>query len=57
MYESKTWTIKKERGKVFDLESFETWLWTRIERTKWIEKIGIEDVLKMIGDEKSYEDA
>ena len=51
LYESETWTLAKaDRAK---LESFELWVWRRMEKINWTEHVSNEDVLKQIGDKRS----
>ena len=37
LYGAETWTLRRSKQK--RLEAFEMWLWRRMERVKWIDKI------------------
>uniref|UniRef100_A0A8D8UAM4 Craniofacial development protein 2 n=1 Tax=Cacopsylla melanoneura TaxID=428564 RepID=A0A8D8UAM4_9HEMI len=50
LYGSETWTLRKKEEKY--LESFEMWLWRRIENIKWSDKIRNEEVLRRVGEER-----
>ena len=51
LYASETWTMRKEDVK--RLEAFEMWLWRRMEKISWTEHISNEEVLRMVGEERS----
>ncbi|KAI5717433.1 hypothetical protein M8J77_005795 [Diaphorina citri] len=51
LYGSETWTMRKKEEKY--LESFEMWLWRRMEKIKWSDKIRNEEVLRRVGEERS----
>lgn len=50
LYGSETWTVRKKEEKY--LESFEMWLWRRMENIKWSDKIRNEEVLRRVGEER-----
>ena len=37
MYVAETWTLRRNEQK--ELEAFEIWVWRRMERVKWTDKI------------------
>uniref|UniRef100_A0A8D8WNZ2 Craniofacial development protein 2 n=1 Tax=Cacopsylla melanoneura TaxID=428564 RepID=A0A8D8WNZ2_9HEMI len=51
LYGSETWTMRKKEEKY--LESFEMWLWRRIENIIWSDKVRNEEVLRRVGEERS----
>ncbi|KAI5743600.1 hypothetical protein M8J77_020048 [Diaphorina citri] len=51
LYGSETWTMRKKEETY--LESFEMWLWRRIENIKWSDKVRNEEVLRRVGEERS----
>ena len=51
LYGSETWTLRKEDIK--RLEAFEMWIWRRMEKISWTEKITNEEVWKRIEERKS----
>lgn len=50
LYGGETWTMRKSEERY--LESFEMWLWRRIEGIKWQDKIRNEEVLNRVGEER-----
>jgi Reverse transcriptase (RNA-dependent DNA polymerase)/Endonuclease/Exonuclease/phosphatase family len=51
LYGSETWTMRKDDIK--RLEAFEMWIWRKMERVSWMEKITNEEVLQMIEEKRS----
>jgi len=51
LYGSETWTIRKVDEK--RIEAFEMWLWRRMMKIRWIDKVKNVDVLGLIGEERS----
>jgi hypothetical protein len=47
LYGSETWTLKKED--IRKLEALEMWLWRRMEKISWTDKITNEEVLERVG--------
>jgi hypothetical protein len=47
LHGSETWTLKKED--IRKLEALEMWLWRRMEKISWTDKITNEEVLERIG--------
>ena len=47
LYGSETWTLKKED--IRKPEALEMWLWRRMERISWKDKISNEEVLERVG--------
>jgi hypothetical protein len=50
LYGSETWTLKTEE--VRRLEALEMWLWRRMEKISWTDKITNEEVLRRVGEER-----
>ena len=51
LYEAETWTLTKDhRNK---LEAFEMWLWRRMLKISWTEKVSNQQVLARIQEERS----
>ena len=50
LYGSETWTLKT--GDVKRLESFEMWVWRRIEKISWTERVSNDEVLRIVGEER-----
>jgi hypothetical protein len=50
LYGSETWTLRKEEIK--RLEAVEMWMWRRMEKISWTEKITNVEVLKRVGEER-----
>ena len=51
LYGSETWTLRKEDIK--RLEAFEMWIWRRMEKVSWTERMTNEEVLKRVEEERS----
>src|SRR6218665_3421568 len=51
LYGAETWTMRKEDIK--RLEAFEMWTWRRMEKVSWTEHKTNEELLEMIGEERS----
>ena len=50
LYGCETWALKKaERGR---LESFEMWVWRRMEKISWVDKVTNMDVLKRVDERR-----
>jgi len=50
-YAAETWTLREaDRTKI---EAFEMWIWRRLEKISWRDKITNEDVLKKVDEERS----
>jgi hypothetical protein len=47
LYGSETWRLKKEG--IRKLEALEMWLWRRMEKISWTDKLTNEEVLERIG--------
>ena len=47
LYGSETWTLKKED--IRKLEALEMWLWRRMEKIRWTDRITNEEVLNRVG--------
>ncbi len=47
LYGSETWTLKKED--IRKLEALEMWLWRRMEKIRWTDRISNEEVLNRVG--------
>ena len=54
LYGAETWTLKKEDER--RLESFEMWVWRRMEKVKWTERRRNNKVLDMVGEERQILD-
>ena len=50
LYGAETWTLRKED--IRRLEAVEMWMWRRMEKISWTEKITNEEVLKRVGEER-----
>jgi len=50
LYGAETWTMRKEDVK--RLEAFEMWVWRRMEKIPWTDKITNKEVLERIGEER-----
>ena len=48
LYGAKTWTLRRNEQK--QLEAFEMWVWRRMERVKWTDKIKNAVVLERLGE-------
>jgi hypothetical protein len=51
LYGSESWTLKK--ADTNRLESFEMWIWRRIEKISWRERIRNEEVLRRVGEKRT----
>ena len=47
LYGSETWTLRKED--IRKLEALEMWLWRRMEKVSWTDRVTNEDVLGRVG--------
>jgi len=50
LYGAETWTLRKED--IRRLEAVEMWMWRRMEKISWTEKITNEEVLERVGEER-----
>ncbi|KAJ4434728.1 hypothetical protein ANN_23296 [Periplaneta americana] len=50
LYGTKTWTLRRSEEK--RLKGFKVWLWRRMERMKWTDRIRNEVVLERVGEER-----
>ena len=50
-YAAETWTLREVSRK--KIEAFEMWIWRRLEKISWRDKITNEDVLKRVDEERS----
>ena len=48
MYGAETWTLRRNEQK--QLEAFVIWVWRRMERAKWTDKIKNAVVLERVGE-------
>jgi hypothetical protein len=46
-----TWTLRKVDQKY--LESFGTWSWRRMEKIRWADRVGSEEVLQRVKEERN----
>ena len=51
LYGSETWTLRKED--IRRIEAFEMWIWRRMERVSWKEHKTNEEILQIVGEERS----
>jgi len=51
LYGSETWTMRK--GDTDKLESCEMWMWRRMEKVTWRERVRNEEVLRRVGEKRS----
>ena len=49
-YGAETWTLRRSEEK--RIEAFEMWIWRRMERVKWTDRIRNEAVLERVGEER-----
>ena len=54
LYGCESWTIKKKEERYLD--NFEMWLWRRLMKVKWTDRVRNEEVLTRIGEEKKLLD-
>ena len=50
MYGEGTWILRRNEEK--RIEAFEMWIWRRMERVKWTDRIRNEVVLERVGEER-----
>ena len=50
LYGSETWTLKTANVK--RLESFEMWVWRRMGKISWTERVSNDEVLRIVGEER-----
>ena len=51
LYGAETWTLRKEDIK--KIEAFEMWIWRKMERISWTEKITNEEILRRVGESRT----
>ena len=51
LYGSEAWTLKKDD--IRRLESFEMWVWRRMEKISWTERVRNEEVLRRVGEQRT----
>ena len=51
LYSAETWSLRKED--IRRIEALEMWIWRRMERISWTEKITNEEVLRRVGEKRS----
>ena len=51
LYGSEGWTLKKDD--IRRLESFEMWVWRRMEKISWTERVTNEEVLRRVGEQRT----
>ena len=49
LYGSETWTLKT--ADVKRVESFEMWVWTRMGKIHWTDRVSNDEVLRIVGGE------
>ena len=49
LYAAETWTLADRR-----LEAFEMWIWRRMEKISWLDKVTNEEVLRRVNEERKY---
>ena len=54
LYASETWTVRNDDIK--RLEAFEVWIWRKTEKMSWTEHITNDQVLTMVGEQRSLMD-
>ncbi|KAJ4438008.1 hypothetical protein ANN_13947 [Periplaneta americana] len=50
LYGTETWTLRQNEEK--RIEAFEMWIWRRMERVKWTDRVKNEAVLERVGEER-----
>ena len=50
LYGSETWTLRKED--IRRLEAVEMWMWKRMEKVSWMDKITNEEILNKVGEKR-----
>ena len=50
LYGSETWTLRKED--IRKLEAVEMWMWRRMERVSWMDKITNEEILNKVREKR-----
>ena len=55
LYGCETWILRKEE--IDRLNAFEMWLWRRIEKINWSDKITNKEVLERVGERQSLVEA
>jgi len=50
LYRSETWTLRKED--IRRLEAVEMWMWRRMERVSWMDRITNEEILNKVGEKR-----
>ena len=50
LYGCETWTLRKEE--IDRLEALEMWLWRKLEKIKWQDKISNDEVLKTVNESR-----
>ena len=51
LYGAETWSLRKED--IRKIEAFEMWIWRKMEKISWTEKITNEEVLKRVGERRT----
>ena len=51
LYGAETWTLRRNEKR--RLEAFEMWIWRRLERVKWTDRIRNEAVLERVGETRT----
>ena len=51
MYGCETWTMRKKE--IRSLEAFEMWIYRKMNRIRWTDKISNEELLKMLNRERN----
>ena len=54
LYSAEAWSLRKEDMR--RTEALEMWIWRRMERISWTEKISNEEVLRRVGEKRSMAD-
>ncbi|KAJ4432217.1 hypothetical protein ANN_20833, partial [Periplaneta americana] len=50
LYGAETWTLRRSEEK--RIEAFEMWIWRRMKRVKWTDRIGNKALLERVGEER-----